>query len=104
MKKYFLIDNNSFTIETYSNKLKEIQEDFIKQLKDDKKKRGYYNIQDYSIECFEYNSKNIDIDYYLDRELYIFDKKTDDFIDYKNFWKYGIKNRTLKKDFLYYNM
>lgn len=95
MKKYFLIDNNCSTVESSSEKLEEIQKAFSERLEEDKKRRWESNIEDYGLYEFEYDENKIEIDYWMDRELYILDKINDKLIDCEDFEKFWIKEKEL---------
>lgn len=103
MKKYFLISTNDFTVYSYSYKLKDIIDDYYYELKEHKKRRWYAEYRDFWIVRFEYPARTIEIDYWLDHELYELDKVNDSLIDYEKYADYGIKQKELNYNFLYRN-
>lgn len=103
MKKYFLISNSDFTCENSSDNLKDIIKIYYNEINYRIKNYWSCEYNEFSIYKFLYNSKKIEIDYGMDREIYILDKKNDNLIDYKDFDKYWIKQKEIVKDFLYHN-
>ena len=99
--KYFLISNNDFTCYWSSDNLKDIIKRYYKDLS--YKNRNYHKFNDFSIYIISYNQKRIEIDYWMDWYLYFIDKSNDLEIDYNDFDKYWIKQKEIKKDFLYHN-
>jgi len=97
--KYFIISNNDFTCYWSSDILKDIIKRYYKELS--YKNRNYYKFNDFSIYRISYNPKRIEIDYWMDWYLYFIDKSNDLEIDYNDFDKYWIKQKEIKKDFLY---
>jgi hypothetical protein len=98
--KYFLISNNDFTCYWSSDNLKDIIKRYYKELS--YKNRNYHKFNDFSIYRISYNSKRIEIDYWMDWYLYFIDKSNNLEIDYNDFDKYWIKQKEIKKDFLYH--
>jgi len=97
--KFFLISNNDFTCYGSSDNLKDIIKRYYKELS--YKNRNYHKFNDFSIYRISYNPKRIEIDYWMDWYLYFIDKSNDLEIDYNDFDKYWIKQKEIKKDFLY---
>ena len=100
--KYFIASNNDFTCYWSSDKLSKIIEKYFYEL--DYKKKNYheYDYNDFSIYRFSYNSKKIEIDYGMDWYVYFLDKENDELIDCDQLESYWIKQKEIKKDFLYH--
>ena len=60
------------------------------------------SLKDYVICEYVWDDKKYDVDYYLDRQLYVLDKEKDELVDYDQYDKHWIKFRIIAKDFLYY--
>lgn len=100
--KYFLISNNDFTCYWSSDILKDIIKRYYKELS--YKNRNYYEYKfnDFSIYRISYNPKKIEIDYWMDWYLYFLDLENDNLIDWDNYENFWIKQKEIKKDFLYH--
>lgn len=101
MKKYFLISNNDFTVYTYNDSKKWIIKDYFDELKEQKKQYWSFEYKDFWIYQIQYNSRLFEVDYWLDHELYVINKKTDELEEYTNFKKLWIKDKVLNYDFLF---
>ena len=100
--KYFLISNGDFTCEKSSNNLKDIIKSYYYELNYQKKEYGEYAFSDYSIYRFSYDPKRIEIDFGMDWYVYFLDKENDELIDCDQLESYWIKQKEIKKDFLYH--
>ena len=103
MKKYFLISNSDFTCEKSSDNLKDIIKSYYNEINYRIKNYWSCEYNEFSIYEFLYNSKKIDIDYGMDWSIYFIDKLKEIEIEYEDFEKYWIKQKEIKKDFLYHN-
>ena len=103
MKKYFLISNSDFTCEKSSDNLKDIIKSYYNEINYRIKNYWSCEYNEFSIYKFLYNSKKIDIDYGMDWSIYFIDKLKEIEIEYEDFEKYWIKQKEIKKDFLYHN-
>lgn len=101
--KYFLISNNDFTCYWSSDILKDIIKRYYKELSYKNRNNYDYKFNDFSIYRISYNPKRIEIDYGMDWYLYFLDLENDILIDWDNYDKYWIKQKEIKKDFLYHN-
>ena len=101
MKKYFLISNNDFTVYTYNDSKKWIIKDYFDEVKYHKKHYWSFEYKDFCIYQIQYNSRLFDVDYWLDHELYVLNKKTDELEEYTNFKELWIKDKVLNYDFLF---
>lgn len=101
MKKYYLISTNDFTVYSCRTTLKEIIEAYYEELKENKKKRWYFNYKDFWIFRIEYPAKTIEVDYWLDHEIYMLDLVKDELINFENEKEYGIKTKELNYNFLF---
>lgn len=103
MKKYYLISTNDFTVYSCRKTLKEIIEAYYIELKEHKKQRGYFDYKDFWIFRIEYPAKTVEVDYWLDHEIYMLDKVKDELINFDDEKKYWIKQKEINYDFLYLN-
>ena len=99
MKKieYLIIDKDYGDPISLSNTKKEIKKDLDSWI--DWKRYTWYN--DFRIFKYEYDNKKVYsyLDFY---DFFFYDKNNDLEIDYYDFDKYWIKQKELKKDFLYH--
>lgn len=100
--KYFLFSNNDFSTYWSSDNLKDIIEKYYYELNYHKKNYWSYDYNDFSIARFQYNPKRIEIDYGMDWYIYFLDKENDELIDCDQLESFWIKQKELKKDFLYH--
>ena len=101
MKKYYLISTNDFTVYSCRTTLKEIIEAYYEELKEHKKNRWYFNYKDFWIFRIEYPAKTVEVDYWLDHEIYMLDLVKDELINFENEKEYGIKTKELNYNFLF---
>ena len=100
--KYFLFSNSDYTTYWSSDKLKEIIEQYYYELNYKRKQYWSSEYNDFSITKFSYDPKRIEIDYGMDWYLYCLDKENDILIDCNDQEKYWIKQKEIKKDFLFH--
>lgn len=101
MKKYYLVDNDDFQVYSCSNTKKEAIKDYKYWMNEENKKRWTTKYNYFSIYRIEYDPKRIEVDYWLDRCLYVLDKKEDELVYYENYKDFGIKDKILNYDFLF---
>lgn len=99
--KYFLISNNDFTCYWSSDNLNDIIKRYYKELSYKNRNNYDYKFNDFSIYRISYNPKRIEIDYWMDWYLYFLDLENDILIDCDQLESYWIKQKEIKKDFLY---
>jgi hypothetical protein len=95
MKKYMLIDDLYCL---YITKSKKDLINFTKWYL-----QNWNRLKDLWLYSIKYNSKKIDIDNFF-WDIIATDKKTDESIEYDDYWKYWIVDWIAKKDFLYHNL
>lgn len=95
MKKYILTDDIYCV---YLTKSKKDLIDFTKWYL-----QNWNRLKDLWLYSIKYNSKKIDIDNFF-WDIIATDKKTDESIEYDDYWKYWIVDWIAKKDFLYHNL
>jgi hypothetical protein len=100
--KYFLISNNDFSCYWSSDILKDIIIRYYKELSYKNRNNYDYKFNDFSIYRISYDPKRIEIDYGMDWYLYFLDKENDQLIDCDLLESYWIKQKEIKKDFLFH--
>lgn len=102
MKNYILVEGGDFCRYYAPNKKSLV--DFVRHYY--KNSREYWSIdslQNVEVFSITYNAKKIDIDNFFG-DVIATEKRTGEGIDYDLYWKYGIKDKEEKKDFLYYSL
>lgn len=106
MKKaieYYLISNRDFTCYGSSYRLQDAKKRYFEELKEEKKLFWSFKYNDFSIYRISYDPERIEVNYWMDREVYIYDKINDSLLEEPDDLKEnGVKFIELKKDFLYY--
>lgn len=101
MKNYILVED---VYPLYLAKDKKSLIDWIKQYTQDMWLKHEEELRDLHVRTIEFNAKKVYIDHAMDGDIYAIDKKTDEIIEYNDYEKNWIKDKEIKKDFLYYNL
>lgn len=97
-KQYFAVLYEDWLIETSWESLKR-----LKYMIREQNKHNFYkhDLKDYTICEYIWDENKYEVDYYLDRELYVLDKAKDELIEFDEYKEHDIKFRIIPKDFLY---
>lgn len=98
MKKVYLLSDGDWLQEIATTK-KELRSLFFSNAST---RRCWLKAKEYNVRLIEYNGKKYDYDWWY-WDFFMFEKwkELEDYIEYDDYDKYGIKQKELKKDFLY---
>lgn len=98
MKKVYLLSDGDWLQEIATTK-KELRSLFFSNASS---RRSGLKAKEYNVRLIEYNGKKYDYDWWY-WDFFVFEKwkELEDYIEYDDYDKYEIKQKELKKDFLY---
>ena len=97
-REYFAVLWEDWLVETSGETLKQLKE----RLNYYMKTNPYPStLKDYTICEYVWDNKKYEVNYYLDREIYVLDREADELVEYDDYKEHGIKFRIIPKDFLY---